>query len=62
MQQDIEQSTQISGQRDMKKDIQLDDRQEKCQVAYSMLQHGIDYDVVMKLTGLSIEELVQLGQ
>jgi len=27
-----------------------------------MLQHGMDYDVVMRLTGLSVEELVQFGQ
>ena len=41
--------------------IQLGEQQEKRTVAHTMLQHGIDYDVVMKITGLSVEELVALN-
>lgn len=62
MQQGIQQGIQLGEQRGREQGIQLGERRGKCQVAYSMLQHGIDYDVVMKLTGLSVEELVELGQ
>lgn len=62
MMKGMQQGIQLGEARGRKQGIQLGERQGKCEVAYSMLQHGIDYDVVMKLTGLSVEELVQLGQ
>jgi len=36
-------------------------KQERRTVAHSMLQHGMSYDVVMKITGLSVEELAVLS-
>lgn len=41
--------------------IELGELQAKRTVAYTMLQHGLDYGVVLKITGLSVEELGQLG-
>jgi len=52
---------QLGEQRGMAPGLQLGKQQEKCTVAHTMLQHGLDHDVVMKITGLSVEELAQLG-
>ena len=62
IQQGIQQGMQLGEQRGREQGIQLGKQQSTCKIAHTMLQHGIDYDVVIKLTGLSVEELVQLGQ
>jgi len=41
--------------------IQFGEQQEKRTLAHTMLQHGIDYDAVVKITGLSLEELIALS-
>jgi len=65
--QQLEQKGMMKGmEKGMEKGMQLGEqrgmKQGKSQVAQAMLQHGMDYDVVMRLTGLSVEELVQFGQ
>jgi len=37
------------------------EQKEKRSNACNMLQHGFDYDMVMKVTGLSMDELVALN-
>ena len=65
--QQLEQKGMMKGmEKGMEKGMQLGEqrgmKQGKSQVAQAMLQHGMDYDVVMRLTGLSVEELVRFGQ
>jgi len=43
------------------KGIRFGEQQEKRTLAHTMLQHGIDYDAVVKITGLSLEELIALS-
>lgn len=62
MMKGMQKGMQLGEQRGREQGIQLGERQGKCQVAHTMLQQGIDHDVIMKLTGLSAEELLALGQ
>lgn len=55
-----EEGIQLGEQRGIVRGIQLGELQEKRAVAHTMLQHGIDYDMVIKITGLKLEELVSL--
>jgi predicted transposase/invertase (TIGR01784 family) len=60
--QQLEQKGRVEGREEgIQEGVQLGKQRAKRAAAYSMLQHGFDYDVVMKITGLNVEELVSLG-
>ncbi len=64
--QQLEQKGRVEGRKEGREEgiqegIQFGKQRAKRAAAYSMLQHGFDYDVVMKITDLSVEELVALN-
>jgi len=67
--QQLEQKGRVEGRKEgweegihegIQEGIQFGKQRAKRAAAYSMLQHGFDYDVVMKITGMNVEELVSL--
>ena len=60
-QKGIKKGIQLGEQKGIKKGIQLGEESCTRKVAHAMLQHGIDYNMIMTLTGLSAEELTLLS-